>query len=336
MASNVCTHMETLREVNKILLDTSIHTVTNTDTISQPSSSSTFTAQSTPNRERNFPSHQDLLSSSKSKEETSQPLPYSCVENTLLRIRLPSDSGSFTAKDLHLETVKQLTSPTTSYDAIKDFTKHTGSGIHPCIVVEIVLKWWSVRTDREHFNMSFMTPLIAKIQNVSSAWFYCVCGDERYKGLMETLDIPEPATSRDMYYSNYNRRILKDCISKGDGTPAQLEFLYCTYNMERYKQSVPAFRYNADVFPPYGDTKHHWYISAYLPDKLMSLITDSKEDIYNYINTADLLMLYFVPLPSTLPSNMPSTLPKRPPTWIARTLWGARHKFRGCEMKTFF
>ena len=303
MASNVCTHMETLREVNKILLDTSIHTVTNTDTSSQPSSSSTFTAQSTPNWERNFPSHQDLLSSSKSKEESSQTLPYSCVENTLVRFRLPSYSGSFTVKDLNLERVKQLICPTTSYDAIKDFTKHAGSGIHPCVVVEIVLKWWSERADREHFNMSFMTPLIAKIQNVSSAWFYCVCKDERYTGLIEILNISRTATEQHYRYMRYtggsrnNDRIMKACISKGDGAPVQLEDLGCSDSMERYKQSVPAFRYNATIFPPYGDTKHHWFIRiAY---KHVSLVTNSKAEILNLIKF-NYLELHFVPPPDTL------------------------------------
>ena len=52
--------------------------------------------------------------------------------------------------------------------------------------------------------------------------------------------------------------------------------------MERYRQSVPAFTYNAAVFPPYGDTIHHWYIGT--PYKHVSLITDSKEENINYIN----------------------------------------------------
>ena len=54
--------------------------------------------------------------------------------------------------DLNWERVQQLTSPTTPYDLIKDFTENAGTGIHPCVVVEIALKWWSVRTDREHVN----------------------------------------------------------------------------------------------------------------------------------------------------------------------------------------
>ena len=60
----------------------------------------------------------------------------------------PSFSGNFAAqliRDLSWERVKQLTSPSTSYDVIKYFTENAGTGIHPCVVVEIVLKWWRVR-----------------------------------------------------------------------------------------------------------------------------------------------------------------------------------------------
>ena len=93
-----------------------------------------------------------------------------------------------------------------------------------------------------------------------------------------------------------NRADLKACIRKGDGTPAQLEYLRCSDSMERYRQSVSAFRYNAAVFPPYGDTIHHWYIG--IPYKHVSLITDSKEEMLHYIN--DIFVLHFVPLPDTL------------------------------------
>ena len=113
--SSVCTHIETLRKINKILVDTSIQL-------------------------------------------------FSCWNFTALSI-----------KDLNWERVEQLTSPTTSYVAIKYFTENAGTGIHPCVVVEIVLKWWRVRTDREHVDMSFITPLITTIQNVSTEWYHSVC-----------------------------------------------------------------------------------------------------------------------------------------------------------------
>ena len=215
----------------------------------------------------------------------------------------PSFSGNFPAqsiKDLNWERVKQLTSPTTSYEAIKHFTENVGTGIRPCVVVEIVLKWWRVRTDTEHVDMSFITPLITTIQNVSSGWYYDVCKDERYKGLTETLNIPKPtAPTAERFMCYYIYRCAYQCISKGDGTPAQLEDLICTDNMERYRQSVPAFRYNPAVFPPYRDTIHHWFIKTSHPNKHVSFITDSKQEIFNYINNASHIVLHFVPITDT-------------------------------------
>ena len=108
-----------------------------------------------------------------------------------------------TIKDLNWERVERLTLPKTSYVAIKYFTENAGTGIHPCVVLEIVLKWWSVRTDREHVNMSFITPLITTIKNVSSDWYNSVCDDERYNGLTKTLDIPAPTAARFMFYLAY-------------------------------------------------------------------------------------------------------------------------------------
>ena len=263
-AARVSRNTETLRKITEILFDTNIHKVTNSniDTSIQPASSWNFTASS--------------------------------------------------VKDLNWERVEQLTSPVTSYDAIKYFTENAGAGIHPCVVVEIVLKWWRVRTDREHVDMSFIIPLITTIQNVSSWWYSSVCKDKRYSGLTKTLDIPEPTAARYMRYipfvdraaykdimceDTYNKT-LEDCISKGDGTPAHLENFWCSDNMERYRQSVPAFRYNAAVFPPYGDTIHHWYIITFDPDKHVSLITNSNQEIINCIN--NVFALHFVPLPDTL------------------------------------
>ena len=205
-------------------------------------------------------------------------------------------------KDLNWGIVEQLSSPKTSYDAIKYFTANAGTGIHPCVVVEIVLKWWSVRTDREHVDMSFITPLITTIQNVSSLWYHSVCMDEKYGDLTKTLDIPAPTTSGYIaFYRTWdnknNKGILEDCISTGDGTPAQFVSLYCTQNMQRYRKGLPPFRDNAAVFPPYGDTKYHYYIKTYDPDKHISLITDSKEELLNYINNTWDFELHFVPLP---------------------------------------
>ena len=223
-----------------------------------------------------------------------------------------SSCRNFTAssiKDLNWERVEKLISPITPYDTIKCFAENAGTGIHPCVVVEIVLKWWSVRTDKEQVDMGFIKPLITTIVDVSSEWYNSVYKDERYNGLIKTLDTPAPTAEpeRYMFYGMYmgrahvkNRHILEDCIRKGDGTPAQLENLWCSDNMRRYRQSVPAFIYNAAVFPPYGDTTHHWFIRILGPSRHVSLIADSKEEIYNYIIYTSAFTLDFVPLPDTL------------------------------------
>ena len=172
-------------------------------------------------------------------------------------------------KDLNRERAEQLTSPTTPYDAIKYFTENAGTGIHPCVVAEIVLKWWRMRPTTEDVDMSFMKPLIKTIKNVSSHWYNSVCEDNEYNDLIETLEIPRDTVSRDIFYSSYykkninNYSSLMNCISEGDCTQAPLQNLNCTNNMERYRQSVPAFSYNAAEFPPYGDTRHHWYIAIH-------------------------------------------------------------------------
>ena len=60
--------------------------------------------------------------------------------------------------------------------------------------------------------------------------------------------------------------------------------------MDRYRQSVPVFTYNAAVFPPYENTKHHWCIRT--DDNHVSLIADSKEEIWNYINNTNTFTLF--------------------------------------------
>ena len=204
-------------------------------------------------------------------------------------------------KDLNWETVKQLTSPKTPYDAIKSFTDNAGTGVHPCVVAEIVLKWWRVRTSKEDVDMSFMKPLIETIQSVSSKWYEGVCKDNRYEGLMKTLNIPTPTAEHDIYYSTWgndnNKLVLKNCIN---GKSARLERLKCTKNMQRYEQSVPDFTYNDTAFPPFGDTKHHWYISKYLAKHSdhVSFITNSKNELLDYINDGA-IYICFIPLPDS-------------------------------------
>ena len=65
--------------------------------------------------------------------------------------------------------------------------------------------------------MTFITPLITTIQNVSSDWYYSVCKDERYKSLMTTLDIPAPTATANMcWIKEYNLRGCTALITWGD------------------------------------------------------------------------------------------------------------------------
>ena len=263
-ASSVCTNMETLRKINKILSDTNIQAITSIQAIT--------------NSYKNFAVH--------------------------------------SIKDLNWKRVKQLTSPIASYGAIKYFAEEAGQRIHPCVVVEIVLKWWSKRADTGEVDMSFIKPLITTILTVCTSWYYSVSCDERYKDLIKTLNIPEPTTARYVYYNFYHssyKRYVKDCISEGDGTPAGLDMrLECPDDKmsKTYRRSMPDFRYDDDEFPPYRYryTKHHWYITTYndkefAPKKFVSLITDSKDKILSLLNFdtdyRNDFDLNFVPRPGT-------------------------------------
>ena len=205
--------------------------------------------------------------------------------------------------DLNWETVRLLTSPTTSYDTIRNFVEKAGTEIHPCVVAEIVLKWWSVRENADNnLSMGFITPLITAINNISTYWFPSVYHDEKYGDLLTALAVPEPTAVSYLFYDysdidndNNKKCIPYDCIAKGDGTPAQLMHVQSSDDMERHRKNI--FRYNAGVFPAYMDVKHHWFIRMGNPDKHVSLITGSQEDILADIRNAEWLELHFVQYP---------------------------------------
>ena len=175
-------------------------------------------------------------------------------------------------------------------------------------MAEIVHKWWSVNTDRKYARMRFIKPLLTRIltDHANSRFYDVICNTYRRRTPAEH----NPVSSY-MFYdvdnSNYYKHILYNCISTG--TPPRLKNLTCSNNMEIYKQIVPEFKYNAVVFPPYGDTKHHWYIRRSTrsvdglddTEQLVSLITNSKDEILNNIdkynsNTTVQLQLHFEPL----------------------------------------
>ena len=75
--------------------------------------------------------------------------------------------------------------------------------------------------------------------------------------------------------------------------------------MEVYKDSMPVFRYNTSIFPTYGVIPGHWYMLFYSVEsctsssRMVSLITESQQDILTYFETSDLVDLHFIPSPDS-------------------------------------
>ena len=96
-------------------------------------------------------------------------------------------------------------------------------------------------------------------------------------------------------------------MQAGDGTPLVLpgEDIQCSDNMSVYKDIVPAFRYNPAVVPPYTINNGHWYIVCKYEHNdvtamnFISFITDTQQDIINYLETCVHAFLCFVPLPDS-------------------------------------
>ena len=210
--------------------------------------------------------------------------------------------------DLSRMLIRILTSPSTSNDTIKYFTEHAGGELHPCITAEIVLKWWRVREGVCPDN-TFIKTLLSKVQEMYSEWVTDVISDSRYVDIVSTFGLGNPAVSRNLYYNSDIDRVsqLKQCIQARDGTPLVLpvEDIVCTDNMSVYKDTVPAFRYNPAVVPPYTINNGHWYLVCKYKDNdvtawnFISFITDTQQDIINYLETCVHAFLCFVPIPDS-------------------------------------
>ena len=73
--------------------------------------------------------------------------------------------------------------------------------------------------------------------------------------------------------------------------------------MAQYKKSVPAFRYNPAVVPPYITNNGHWYLLCQYKDNgvtkynFISFITDTQQHIVNCLESCKHAYLLFVPIP---------------------------------------
>ena len=212
--------------------------------------------------------------------------------------------------DLNWNLIETLTSPATPCDTIRYFTEHAGTELHPCITAEIVLKWWSVRKGVCPDN-TFIKALFTKVQDIHDSWVYNLNLDSRYKDMVETLSLREPGMKHFFYYVSEpsNTDKLKECIETGDGTPLvpPVEDIRYTDNMAAYRETVPAFRYNPAVVPPYSLNNAHWFLACEYRDNgvttdnfiSFSFITNTQQEIVNHLESCTHAWLWYVPLPNS-------------------------------------
>ena len=89
---------------------------------------------------------------------------------------------------------------------------------------------------------------------------------------------------------------LRGCIAVGDGTPTYLpkKDLKYSHGMAKYAESIPAFRYNPNVVPQYGNIEGHWFLITE-NKKYVSFITQSQQHILQNITNCFVYLVY-VPL----------------------------------------
>ena len=236
------------------------------------------------------------------------------IQSDMLRYR----GLTVSSKDkLSWKLIRMLTSPSTSDDAMRYFTEHTGRELHPCITAEIVLKWWHVKEGVCSDNTVIETVFL-KVHDIDSDWGNYVARDSRYSNMKATHEskrmvgtpcLGRPAVLRYFYYYCNEKIVsqLKQCIQAGDSTPLVLPVknIRCSDNMRVNKDTVPAFRYNPAVVPPYGINNAHWYLVCKCNGygittfSLISFITDVQQEIMNYLKQCAYAWLYFVPLPDS-------------------------------------
>ena len=127
--------------------------------------------------------------------------------------------------------------------------------------------------------------------------------------MVATLGLRTPAVYRGFYYASNdsNTNKIKECIQAGDGTPLVLPVnnIHCSDNMAAYKETVPAFRYNPAVVPPYSLNNAHWYLHCRYKDNgattynfiSLSFITNTQQEIANHLVSCTHAWLRYVPLP---------------------------------------
>ena len=211
------------------------------------------------------------------------------------------ETSSMSTRDLNCEIIKKLIDPRTSLTAVQHFAQHSLDEIHPCIIGETVAKWASVRNSRSGDDVKFLREFYTTIQNMNSQWYLKFCNTRTYVWLnqMVGLNLEENTEKCNLYYFLYvsqQNSSLRNCIEVGDGTPINLPKgdLKYSESMEKYAESIPAFRYNPNVVPQYGNIEGHWLLLTE-NNNYVSFITESQQHILQNITNCFVYLVY-VPL----------------------------------------
>ena len=241
--------------------------------------------------------------------ETESFLKISILQNdaySMLMALLCKEVDLCTSAGLTRELIERLTNPSTTYDTIRYFTEYASKDIHPCVIGEIVLKWWRINRT-ECPDMTFIKNLFTKIDDIYDRWLDDANDDIRYKELFHVIELDTKDTKYLYCYCNHkgeNMIVLTQCIEKGNGADLifPINHIEYTQNMAVYGQNMPVFRYNTAMFPPYGVSNGHWYLVFYYENdtfSMVSLITESQQDLLDYLESCYDVGLHFIPSPDS-------------------------------------
>ena len=197
--------------------------------------------------------------------------------------RLENDTDLFddiyerSFENLERELVERLTNPSTSFNTIRYFTMHAAKDIHPCVVGDIVLKLLRV-TNRGYPDITSMEAVFVKIRYLCKYWFLqageeryrllslCICVGSDFLPLYKQYELSQVhnfgKTGLAMYiYVNEDLLRLKQFIEQGHGDPISIPVSnLITYEFSPHSYDFTEFRYDPDLFPPYGRGSGYWFL----------------------------------------------------------------------------
>ena len=212
---------------------------------------------------------------------------------------LQLDQSAFkSTRDLNCEIVNKLTCNATNYIALQRFVENAITEIHPCIIGEIVIKWSEISGHCYDCGI-YKTYIINLFQSAGKQWYPVLHNAYNYRWLNQWKGELDKSPVEYLHYFLYvskQNSFLRDCIEVGDGTPINLpkKDLKYSESMEKYAESIPAFRYNPNVVPQYGNIEGHWFLLTE-GNYYISFITENQQHILQNI-TNRFVYLVYVPL----------------------------------------